>query len=182
MRQTVGLALVHFLGRPDEIFPGVRAAARPGDNMVQAAFGRVQQAARVLAAVAVALADIAGVELRSLFGHLRKIYGHNHRGHPDRTLNGLDGVIARADRQRDPLIPSDWANVARAFDVQGRGRIRRHLAEGVGGRANVDRLPVAVEHQNDAFVQYVAHKLLFGGNLVTSAATKEKFMRLLSVL
>src|SRR5215510_13985515 len=35
------------------------------------------------------------------------------------------------------------------LDFEGGRHVRRHLAEGVGGRANVDRLPVAVEHEHD---------------------------------
>ena len=46
-----------------------------------------------------------------------------------------------------------------AFDIQSGGHICRHLAKGVGRRANIYRLPVTVEHQNDAFVQYFAHKV-----------------------
>lgn len=37
MRQAIGFSLVHFLRRPDEVFPGARTAARAGHNMVHAA-------------------------------------------------------------------------------------------------------------------------------------------------
>ena len=47
-----------------------------------------------------------------------------------------------------------------AFDVQRGGDVRGHLAERVRRRANVDRLPVAVEHEHDGLVQYVTHKNL----------------------
>ena len=70
MRQAVALARVHLFARPHEVFPRVRAAARAGHDVVQAAFVRVQQRAGVLAAVAVALADGTGAELRALLGHL----------------------------------------------------------------------------------------------------------------
>jgi len=42
VREAVGLALVHFLRGPDEIFPGVRATTRAGHDMVEVAFVRVQ--------------------------------------------------------------------------------------------------------------------------------------------
>jgi len=35
MRKTVGLALVHFLGRPYQVFPSVFAAARTRNNVVK---------------------------------------------------------------------------------------------------------------------------------------------------
>src|SRR5258705_7811785 len=53
VRQTVGLALVHFFGRPDQVLPCVFAAARTRHDMVQAALLRPQHAASVLAAVGV---------------------------------------------------------------------------------------------------------------------------------
>ena len=71
---------------------------------------------------------------------------------------GAHGVVAFAHRQRDPLVPRDGTNVAFAFDVESGGHVRCHLAKRVLRRANVDRLPVAVEHQHDRLVQYVAHK------------------------
>ncbi len=40
--EAVGLALVHVLRGPDEVFPRVRAAARAGHDVVEAAFVRVQ--------------------------------------------------------------------------------------------------------------------------------------------
>src|ERR1017187_4392627 len=66
VRETVGLALVHVLRGPDEVLPSIRAAARAGHNVVEVAFSRVQQAARILAAVAVALADVLGAQFRAL--------------------------------------------------------------------------------------------------------------------
>src|SRR5208282_3240267 len=66
MRQTVGLALVHLLGRPDEVLPGVLASTRAGHNVVQAALVRVQYAAGVLASIAITLADSLGAQLRAL--------------------------------------------------------------------------------------------------------------------
>ena len=60
MRQTVGLALVHFFGRPNQVLPGILAAARAGHDVIQAALIRAQHAAGVLAAVAIALANGLG--------------------------------------------------------------------------------------------------------------------------
>ena len=40
VREAVGLALVHFLRGPDEVFPRVHAAARAGHDVVEAAFVR----------------------------------------------------------------------------------------------------------------------------------------------
>ena len=41
VREAVGLALVHVLRGPDEVFPRVRTAARARQDVVEAAFGRV---------------------------------------------------------------------------------------------------------------------------------------------
>ena len=42
--------------------------------------------------------------------------------------------------------------------------VRYHLAERFGRRANVDRLPVAVEHQHNCLVQDFAHKVFVHGH------------------
>ena len=162
VRQAVALAGVHLLARPHEVFPRVRAAARAGHDVVEAAFVRAQQRAGVLAAVAVALADVLRAELRALLRHLGVVHRHDDRRHADRAAHGVHGVVAVANRQRDPLVPSDGTECFRtgifAFDFERGGDVRRHLAERILRRANVDRLPVAVQHQHDCLVQYVAHK------------------------
>ena len=45
-----------------------------------------------------------------------------------------------------------------AFDLQAGRNIRGHLAKCILWRANVYRLPVAVEHEHNRLVQYVHHK------------------------
>jgi hypothetical protein len=63
------------------------------------------------------------------------------------------------DGQRDPLVPFHRANEFIALDVE-RGRdVRRHLAERVLRRADVDRLPVAVQHQHNVLIQHIIHKI-----------------------
>jgi len=79
------------------------------------------------------------------------------------------GIVAFAYRQRDPLLPGyrpkclRTATVAQV-DVKRGDSVRGHLAERVLRRANVDRLPVAVEHQHNRLVQYVAHKVFAHGH------------------
>src|SRR2546428_305013 len=111
MRQTVALAGVDVLARPDEIFPSILAAARAGQDMIEAAFLGFEEFARVLATVVVALANRAGAELRALLGHLREIHRDNHRGHADWAAHGLHRVVLRTNRQGDPLLPTHWTDV-----------------------------------------------------------------------
>jgi len=47
-----------------------------------------------------------------------------------------------------------------AFDFEGRGHVGGHHAKRLLRRAHVDRLPMAVEHQNDCLAQDFGHKLL----------------------
>src|SRR4030095_6789812 len=63
-----------------------------------------------------------------------------------RAARGAHGMVALAHRQRDPFVPLDGPDAALAFDVECGGPVRRHLAERVLRRANVDRLTVAAEH------------------------------------
>jgi hypothetical protein len=169
MRQAVGLALVHVLRGPDEVFPRVRAAARAGHDVVEAAFGRMQQAAGVLAAVAVALAYVSRVQLRALLRHARVIHRHNHSRHADGTVRSMHELVLRPDWQRDPLVPRDRAHcfgmaTFAELDVERGGHVRRHLAKRILRRANVDRLPVAVKHEYDVLVQYFTHTLFTYGH------------------
>ena len=46
-------------------------------------------------------------------------------------------------------------------EIEGGGGIRGELAEGIGRRANINRLPVAVQYQYDGLVQYVVHKIFW---------------------
>ena len=64
VREAVGLALVHVLCGPDEVFPRVHAAARAGHDVIEAACVRGQQHAGELAAVAIALADVLRADQR----------------------------------------------------------------------------------------------------------------------
>ena len=66
--------------------------ARAGQDVVQAAFVRLEQLARVLAAVAVALANCLRAELRALLRHFGEVHRDNHRRHADRTTCGAHEV------------------------------------------------------------------------------------------
>ncbi len=120
--------------------------------MVEAAFARLQQLSGVLAAIPITLANSPGAEFGTAPWHLGEVHGHNHGGHPDRAAHGLHRVIGGADGQSDPFLPGHGPDVAFAFDLEGGGDIGGHLAKGIGRRANVDRLPVAIQHQHDRFV------------------------------
>ena len=162
MREAVGLALVHVPGGPDEVFPSVSTTTRAGHDVVEVALGRVQQAAGVLAAVTVALTDVLGAELRALLGHLGEVHGHDDRRHTDGAARSPDSIIALTHRQRDPLRPTHRPERFRAgaitLNVQRRRRVRCHLAERIRRRADIDRLPIPVQHQNNVLVQHVIHK------------------------
>ena len=120
--------------------------------MVEVAFVRVQQSARVLAAVAVTLADVFCAELGALLRHFGKVHRHDDGRHTNHAVGGAHGVVTGANWQLDPLAPSDGTDVAIALDVECRSYIRGHLAERIRRRANVNRLPVAVEHEHDGLV------------------------------
>ena len=215
MREAVGFARVHGFAGPNEVFPGVLAAAGAGHDVVEAAFVGTQDAASVLAAVVVALADGAGAELGALLRHFGEVDGDNDGRHADCAAHGVNGVVLRADGERDPLVPrygtdglsaedgvgpvaerrgvyfgahfpltpalslgerenalaalgvkpltltlspSDGERESGArfveFDFEGGGDVGGHHAEGLLRRADVDGLPVAVEDEDDGFVQY----------------------------
>ena len=55
--------------------------------------------------------------------------------------------------------PGDWADMVLALDLQAGGNVGGHHAERLLGRAHVDGLPVAVQHQHGRSRQYSVHKL-----------------------
>src|SRR5438876_6853468 len=81
VRQPVALPGVHDLARPHEVVPRVLATARAWQNVVEAAFVRLQHLARVLAAVVVALTNRLRAQLRALLRHLGEVHRRNHRRH-----------------------------------------------------------------------------------------------------
>src|SRR5207247_642523 len=115
-----------------------------GHDVVEAALIRAQHAAGVLAAVAVALPDRAGAELRALLRHLGIVDCHDDGRHADGTANGMHHLILVTNGQRDPLLPGYWTDVVLAFDFQAGGNIGGHHAERLLRRAHVNGLPVAV--------------------------------------
>src|ERR1039458_2564882 len=120
MRKTVGLALVHFLGRPDQVFPSVLATTRAGHDVVQAALVRLQEPASVLAAVSIALTDGLGAQLRALLRHLGIVHRHDDGRHANLAANGMHCLVLLADRQCDPLLPAYWTDVVPGLDLQAR--------------------------------------------------------------
>ena len=76
-----------------------------------------------------------------------------------RSIIGKEVNPAFPHLPRDPFLPGDGPDMVLAFDVQARGHVRSHLAERLLRRANVDRLPVAVQHQHNRLVQDVSHKM-----------------------
>ena len=74
VRQAVALLRVHGPARPHQVFPRVLATARARHDVVEAAFLRLQQLVRVLAAIAVAFANRFRAELRALLRHPGKVH------------------------------------------------------------------------------------------------------------
>lgn len=130
--------------------------------MIQAAFLRAQETSGVLATVAIPLTNGPCAELRTFLRDFGKVHRHNNRGHADNASRRMYGIILRPDRQRNPFVPGHGTKVLCLaiivqFDIERRRHIRGHLAKDFLRRTNIDRLPVAIEHQHGVLVQYV-HK------------------------
>src|ERR1017187_414645 len=91
--------------------------------MVKATIRRVQDPASILAAVAIALADGLGAQLRALLRHLGIVHRYDNGGHTDRAANGMHRLVLIADWQLDPLLPGYWTDVVLAFNFQAGGNI-----------------------------------------------------------
>ena len=105
-------------------------------------------------------------ELRALLGHLGKVGQRHddrrHRGSRPRTVctawscSRMSRVSHSAQVHR--------ADVLFAFNFQRGGHVGCHLAKGILRRADVDRLPIAVQDQHGRFIQYVVHKVFAYGH------------------
>src|SRR6266850_7865466 len=68
--------------------------------------------------IGIAFANGLRAELRALPWHAGEVHGDNDGRHADLAADGVDGLIAIADWQSNPLFPRDWADGPR-----GEGRV-----------------------------------------------------------
>lgn len=68
----------------------------------------------------------------------------------------MDGVVAIADREFDPVDPFDRHH-GLAVDIETGGGVGGLHAEGFGGRFGADGLPVPVEDQNGVLMEQRVH-------------------------
>src|SRR6266705_4785159 len=111
MRQAVGFAPIDLFGRPNQVLPGVSATTRTGHDVVQTALLRPEHTASILAAIAVALANGPGTELRALLRHLGVVDRHDDGRHTNLAADGMHRLVLVTDGQRDPLLPGHGADV-----------------------------------------------------------------------
>ena len=124
--------------------------------MIDVAFAGLETAAGVLADAAVAFPETAEREAEAAAGHSGEACENEDGGCAHGTADGADREVVIADWEGEPFGPFDWAH-AIVGDVEGAGGTSGQHAESIGGRFDVDGLPVPVEHQHSGTAENIAH-------------------------
>ena len=124
--------------------------------MINVAFTGLETAAGVLADAAVAFPETAEGEAEAAAGHSGEASEHEDGRCTDGAADGADWEVVFADWEGQPFGPFDWAH-AIVGDVEGAGGTSGQHAESIGGRFDVDGLPVPVEHQHSRTAENIAH-------------------------
>ena len=142
----------------DEVFPGVHAALRAGHDVVDGELGGWEDAATVLAAVAIAREEVAAVELHRLVGEAVVAEKADDAGDCDLKADGADPVVLfglelvlqGADLDPGVEVVVDVAAAAGAvgLDMDDLGDGAAQEAEGSLGRDDAHRGVGAIEHEH----------------------------------
>jgi len=148
LRQAVTFAGVHFTVRQDTVFPTRIPAPRTRHDVVDVAFTGREFAAGVLADATIAFPNPPRAEARATQRNFSIVRRDDDRWHPHRTAWRVDLVVVLAHRQREPDLPANGHDVIVALHVESGCASGRHHAERLSRCLDMDRLPVAVQHED----------------------------------
>ena len=149
LRQPVAFACVTLNARANHVFPCRRSASIARHDMIEIQLISLEDMAAILASVLVALENVVTGKLHFLLRETIKKEQHNHARDSDLPRNGCDHfVFWRGYRKIAPtfeIVRQEIACFVRRDDV---GMTRIDQRKGAPSRADVHRLPQAIEHQN----------------------------------
>jgi hypothetical protein len=162
LRGAVGFAGVARDARANDVFPSGGAAAIARDNVVEIEVLALEKLSAVLTCIAVALENVVAGEFDFLAREAVEHEEQNDAGDADFEGDGGDGF-------RVGFLLGKIAPLAEAEGLENSGVIAQdHLGvpleeegEGAAGRADIDRLPEAVEHQH-MLIQVGTHTVTGG--------------------
>ncbi len=149
LREPVAFACVTLNTRANHIFPRRRSTSIARHDMIEIELISLENMAAILASVLVALENVVTRKLHFLLRETIKKEQHNHARHADLPRNGCDHfVFWRSYRKVAPtfeIVRQKIACFVRRDDV---GMARIDQRKGAPSRADVHRLPQAIEHQD----------------------------------
>ena len=147
--EPVAFACVTLNARANHIFPCRRPASIPRHDMIQIQFVSLENIAAILAGVLVALENVVTRKLHFLFRETIKKEQHNHARDANLPRNGCDHfVFWRGYPKIAPTFEIVRQKIARFVRRDDVGMARIDEREGASRRADVHRLPQAIEHQD----------------------------------
>jgi len=148
-REPIALACIAGYARANHVFPRCGPAPIARHDVIQIKVAPIKEVAAVLAGILVSLEYIV---TREFHFFLRQPIEHQQHDHPrDPNLEGNRRdyfMVRRVGRQVAPAFEVVRRKIVR---VIGRNNLRMpciNERKGAAGRADVDRLPESVKHQN----------------------------------
>jgi hypothetical protein len=149
VRQPISLARITRDAGADDVFPNGRSAAIARQNVIEIQFTAIENLAAILARIFVALENIVSRELHFLLRQTIEEQKHDHARHANLPGNGLNHfVFRRGSREIEPAIEIVREKIILRIggnDLRVAGINKR---EGAPRRADIHRLPQAIQNQN----------------------------------
>lgn len=163
MVEAITLPAIQFRIGQDKVLPSVLTSLGSGDDVIDIKLLSGQFATGILADPAITLKDGPSAQSGRFTGHLGEL-GCNYRdGCPNGSTGYRNANVAWSDGKLDPLGPwqgigPDQLSISIQLDIQrqGIGNARLVLTEadnGITDGSPPDPLPIAIELEDDLFVQ-----------------------------
>ena len=148
-RKPIALARIAWDAGANHIFPSRRPAAVARHDVIQIKVTPIEKFATVLAGVLVALKHVVSGEFYFLFWKSIEHKQHDHPRDLDLERDGRNHfMIGRVRGQIAPAFEVMRRKVVRVIRRNNLSMPRVYERKGAASRADVHRLPEAVEHQN----------------------------------
>jgi len=149
VRQAISFSRVAGDARANHVLPRRQSAPIPRQDVIEIQVGPLKNSAAILAGVLVPLENVVPGELHFLLGQPIEQEQNNHPRHPDLPGNGGDDfVVGRGRGKIAPAIEVVGEKIIGRIGGNDLGVSLVEEREGAAGRADVDRLPEAIEHQD----------------------------------
>ena len=148
-RKLVTFARIAGDAGANHVLPSGRPTAIARHDVIEIEVTAVENRTAVLAGILIALKNIVASELHFLLRKPIENQQHNHTRDTDLERNRRDHLMV--GRVRGQIAPAFEIVRQKIVRLVGRNNLsvtRIHQRKGAAGRADVHRLPEAVEHQN----------------------------------